>query len=63
MRALGRLHAARPRLSAVPRAHLAAELPDLGSDALIGGIVFWLVVTRFHAPLVSPLGGIPPGIN
>jgi selenocysteine-specific elongation factor len=39
LRALGRLHAARPRLSAVPRTHLAAELPDLGSDALIGGIV------------------------
>jgi selenocysteine-specific elongation factor len=39
LRALGRLHAARPRLSAIPRAHLAAELPDLGSDALIGGIV------------------------
>src|SRR5262249_30238219 len=39
LRALGRLHAARPRLSAIPRTHLAAELPDLGSDALIGGIV------------------------
>ena len=33
LRALGRLHAARPRLSAIPRTHLAAELPDLGSDA------------------------------
>lgn len=39
LRALGRLHTARPRLSAVPRTHLAAELPDLGSDAMIGGIV------------------------
>ena len=39
LRALGRLHAARPRHSAIPRAHLAAELPDLGSDALIVGIV------------------------
>jgi selenocysteine-specific elongation factor len=39
LRALGRLHAARPRLSAIPRAHLAAELPDLGSEALIAGIV------------------------
>jgi selenocysteine-specific elongation factor len=39
LRALGRLHAARPRLSATPRTHLAAELPDLGSDALIAGIV------------------------
>ncbi len=39
LRALSRLHAARPRLSAIPRAHLSAELPDLGSDALISGIV------------------------
>ncbi len=39
LRALGRLHEARPRLSAIPRAHLSAELPDLGSDALISGIV------------------------
>lgn len=31
--------------------------------ALLGGLVFWLIVTRFHAPLFSPLGGIPPGIN
>jgi selenocysteine-specific elongation factor len=38
-RALGRLHEARPRHSAIPRAHLSAELPDLGSDALISGIV------------------------
>jgi selenocysteine-specific elongation factor len=39
VRALGRLHAARPRQSAIPRVHLAAELPDLGSEALIAGIV------------------------
>jgi selenocysteine-specific elongation factor len=39
LRALGRLHAARPRLSAIPRTHLAAELPDLGSEALISGIL------------------------
>jgi len=39
LRALGRLHEARPRLSAIPRAYLSAELPDLGSDALISGIV------------------------
>jgi len=38
-RALGRLHEGRPRHSAIPRAHLSAELPDLGSDALISGIV------------------------
>ena len=38
-RALGRLHAARPRQAAIPRAHIAAELPDLGSEALISGIV------------------------
>ena len=39
LRALARLHEARPRLSAIPRAHLSAELPDLGNDALISGIV------------------------
>ncbi len=39
LRALGRLHQARPRLSAIPRTHLAAELPDLASEALISGIV------------------------
>ncbi len=44
LRALGRLHEARPRLSAIPRAHLSAELPDVGSDALIAGIV-----DRLHA--------------
>lgn len=39
LRALGRLHAARPRQSAIPRAHVAAALPDLESDALVGGIL------------------------
>ncbi|QEH38481.1 Selenocysteine-specific elongation factor [Aquisphaera giovannonii] len=39
LRALSRLHAARPRHSAIPRAHLAAELPDLSSEALIAGVI------------------------
>jgi selenocysteine-specific elongation factor len=39
LRALGRLHDARPRQSAIPRAHIAAELPDVESDALIAAIV------------------------
>ena len=39
LRALERLHAIRPRLSAIPQAHLSAELPDLGSESLISGIV------------------------
>jgi selenocysteine-specific elongation factor len=39
LRALGRLHAARPRQSAVPRAHVAAELPDLSSDALVAALL------------------------
>jgi selenocysteine-specific elongation factor len=39
LRAVERLHAARPRQSAIPRVHLAAELPDLSSDALVTGIV------------------------
>jgi selenocysteine-specific elongation factor len=44
IRALGRLHAARPRQAAIPRAHLAAELPDLRSEALISGIITRLEV-------------------
>lgn len=39
LRAIGRLHAAHPRHSAIPRVHLSAELPDLGSDALVSGIL------------------------
>jgi selenocysteine-specific elongation factor len=39
VRALQRLHAARPRQAAIPRTHLAAELPDLGSEALIGELI------------------------
>ena len=39
IRALRRLHVARPRQAAIPRTHLAAELPDLGSDALIAAIL------------------------
>jgi selenocysteine-specific elongation factor len=35
LRALARLHEARPRQSAIPRAHVAAALPDLGNDALV----------------------------
>ncbi len=39
LRALGRLHAAHPRQSAIPRVHLAAAVPDLGNDALVAGIL------------------------
>jgi selenocysteine-specific elongation factor len=39
LRAVGRLHAAHPRQSAIPRVHLAAELPDLASDALVSGLL------------------------
>jgi selenocysteine-specific elongation factor len=39
VRALGRLHSARPRQSAIPRAHVAAEMPDLANDALISGLL------------------------
>jgi selenocysteine-specific elongation factor len=39
LRAIGRLHAAHPRQSAIPRVHLAAELPDLASDALVTGLL------------------------
>jgi selenocysteine-specific elongation factor len=43
LRALGRLHAARPRQSAIPRTHLAAELPDLASETLVAALVDRLV--------------------
>ncbi|MFO0910186.1 MAG: selenocysteine-specific translation elongation factor [Isosphaeraceae bacterium] len=39
IRALGRLHATKPRQSSVPRSHLAAELPDLGSETLLSALV------------------------
>jgi selenocysteine-specific elongation factor len=39
VRALTRLHAARPRQAAIPRAHVVAALPELGNDALVGGIL------------------------
>src|SRR6202034_2385424 len=39
VRTLRRLHAARPRLSAIPRAHLSTALSDLSHDALVTGLV------------------------
>jgi selenocysteine-specific elongation factor len=39
LRAIGRLHEARPRQTAIPRAHLAAELPDLANEALVSSIL------------------------
>jgi selenocysteine-specific elongation factor len=39
LRALRRLHAARPRQSAVPRSHVAAALPDIDNDALVATII------------------------
>ena len=39
LRALGRLHAARPRHSAIPRAQLVASFPDLANDALAAGLI------------------------
>jgi selenocysteine-specific elongation factor len=39
LRALGRLHAAHPRQSAIPRVHLAAALPDVANDALVAGLL------------------------
>ena len=46
VRALRRLHAARPRLAAIPRAHLAAALPDLAGDAFVAGLLDRLVVRK-----------------
>ena len=39
LRALGRLHAARPRHSAIPRAQLGASFPDLANEALTAGLI------------------------
>ena len=39
LRALGRLHEARPRLSAIPRARLSAELPDLPGETLAAALI------------------------
>jgi selenocysteine-specific elongation factor len=39
LRALARLHEARPRLSAIPRARLSAELPDLPGEALAAALI------------------------
>ena len=43
-RALGRLHAARPRQTTIPRSHVVAALPDLANDALVHGLI-----DRLHA--------------
>jgi selenocysteine-specific elongation factor len=65
LRALARLHAARPRQSAVRRTHLSAELPDLGSDALVACLLErlisrgavtadrWTVALKGHEPKLS----------
>jgi selenocysteine-specific elongation factor len=39
LRALGRLHEAHPRHSAIPRAQLAAAFPDLANDALASALI------------------------
>ena len=39
LRALGRLHAARPRHSAIPRAQLEASFPELANEALTAGLI------------------------
>jgi selenocysteine-specific elongation factor len=39
IKALDRLHASHPRQSSIPRAHLAASLPDVANDALVSGLL------------------------
>jgi selenocysteine-specific elongation factor len=39
LRTLGRLHLARPRHSAIPRAQLAATFPDLANEGLVAGLI------------------------
>jgi selenocysteine-specific elongation factor len=39
LRMLGRLHAAHPRQSSIPRAQLAAALPDLSGEGIAAGLI------------------------
>jgi selenocysteine-specific elongation factor len=39
LRALARLHEAKPRQTAIPRTHVAAALPDVGGDAPVGALI------------------------
>ncbi len=39
LRALGRLHDARPRQTAIRRGDVAAELPDLAAEGLVAGLI------------------------
>ncbi len=50
LRALGRLHAARPRHSGIPRAQLAASFPDLANEALAAGLIERL---RAHGKVIA----------
>ncbi|MDT9598282.1 NnrU family protein [Sphingosinicella rhizophila] len=34
-----------------------------GWTALLGGLALWLAITWFHAPMVSPIGGLGRGIG
>jgi selenocysteine-specific elongation factor len=63
--ALGRLHAARPRQSAIPRAHVVAALPDIESDALIAGLIERLQVQGkvVVAPRTVALRGHEPKLS
>ena len=45
LRALSRLHAARPRHSSIPHAQLAAAFPDVHSEALVSGLIDRLAAT------------------
>lgn len=46
LRALARLHAARPRQSSIPRAYVVTELADLESDSLVAGLIERLKVQK-----------------
>jgi selenocysteine-specific elongation factor len=65
IRALARLHAARPRHSAIPRAQLAAAFPDLANEALAAGLIERL---KAHGKVVADsrsvaLSGFQPKLS
>jgi selenocysteine-specific elongation factor len=65
LRALGRLHDAHPRQSAIPRAQLAAAFPDLANDSLLTGLVDRLAAQSrvIAGPRAVALPGFEPKLS
>lgn len=65
VRALGRLHAARPRQTAIRRGDVAAELPDLATETLIASLLERLAGQRrvVLTPRTVALAGQQPKLS